>query len=71
MQVILREEEVKRAVLNYLGLPVGTDDITEMKIRRKTAGKEDVGSVSIKFESGSSNGKHVQGISRRRPRPPS
>jgi hypothetical protein len=45
MQIILREEEIKQAVLNYLGLSTGV--ITEMKIRRKTAGKADVGSVSI------------------------
>ena len=52
MRLTLLENEVKKAValyLNWFGVTdrIDTDDIADIKIRRKTASKEEVGSISV------------------------
>jgi hypothetical protein len=61
MRLTLLEDEVKQAVALYLNWFGVTDkikgtDIADIKIRRKTAGKEDVGSISVLLKERSEDG---------------
>jgi hypothetical protein len=62
VRLTLLEDEVKKAValyLNWFGVTdnIGADDIVDIKVRRKTAGKEEVGSVSVLLKERSEDGK--------------